>query len=227
MKLILASASERRRELLSWFGIPFEVHESGFNEDTVHENDPAELVMRLALEKAKKVSETLSRDEPDLKKERFLVLGADTVIYIEGEPIPPRDYKGGEIIGKPVTPENSMRILQKLSGRTHEVYTGVAVLQIKEKLEKKLVGVDVSKVTFKKLTNKEIKDYVDTREPLDKGGGYAIQMGAKRFVTNVSGSYTNVVGLPLLLIRDLLTRYGVRIAVDVKAIIKEKTGYLS
>ena len=205
MKLILASGSERRNHLLSWLGIPFEVVESGFDESLIDESDPEKLVEKLALEKAQLVSKEVKD---------ALVIGADTVGYIDGE-----------ILGKPKDAEDAVRFLKKLSGRKHEVYTGVAVIDSDS--GKELVVSGKTEVTFRKLMDKEIRDYVATGEPLDKGAAYAIQMGARGFVSEVRGSYTNVVGLPMVLLVKLLEEQGYSINKDVSKIVFEKTGYWS
>lgn len=205
MKLILASGSERRNELLSWLGIAFDVMVSGFDEASIYEIDPEKLVKRLAFEKAKVVAVELGEG---------LVIGADTIVFLDGE-----------IIGKPKDKKDAQRILRKLSGKTHWVYTGVCVINADS--DKSECGVEKTAVSFRNLSDKEIKDYVATGEPLDEGGGYAIQMGAKDFVEKVDGSYTNVVGLPLGLLVDLLREHGLIIKESTQKIVKEKTGYLS
>lgn len=205
MKIILASGSERRNELLSWLGIAFDVMVSGFDEASIYEIDPEKLVKRLAFEKAKTVAVELGEG---------LVIGADTIVYCEDE-----------IIGKPKDEEDAVRILTKLSGKTHMVYTGVCVINANS--DKSECGVEKTAVSFRKLKESEISDYVASGEPLDKGGGYAIQMGAKNFVEKVDGSYTNVVGLPFQLLVDLLREQGFFYKESVQKIIKEKTGYLS
>lgn len=239
MKIILASGSERRRHLLSWLGIPFKVQESEFDEDSIDESDPRRLVERLAVEKARVVLKRLvpqhsgsshfarnirddktgSLSKPvlsrlDIDDEDVLVIGADTVVAV-----------GGEIIGKPLDKNDAINILETLSGRSHEVYTGVAV--INTKTGSKRIGSEKTKVTFRKLSRKEIRNYVDTGEPMDKGGAYAIQMGAKGFVTEVTGSYTNVVGLPLVMTVEFLRELGCEVDVEVSRIIYEHTGYRS
>lgn len=241
MQLILASGSERRKELISWLGVQYKIVVSDFNEGSVYERNPEKLVERLALEKAKwvvsriqpSIHNTASRrrliqpfrepvvtegDTRDGRSEsrasKFLVIGADTVVEIDHE-----------IIGKPKDVKDARRILRKLSGKTHTVYTGLAVLDISS--GKKVRATEKTQVTFRKLSDKEIADYVATGEPLDKGGGYAIQLGAKGFVTKVEGSYTNVVGLPLPALARLLNTQGFRIKKDVSNIVFEKTGYRS
>ena len=205
MKLILASSSERRRELLLWLTVPFEVVVSELDESQIQADDPGSLVSRLALEKAKAVAKDLNDG---------LVIGADTIVYI-----------GGEIIGKPKDEKDAVRILRKLSGNTHWVYTGVAVVDASS--GKNSVDVEKTAVTFREIPEGEIQAYVDSGEPLDKAGGYAIQMGAAGFVEKVEGSYTNVVGLPLLTLAELLEKQGYSVKKDVSKIVFKKTGYWS
>lgn len=205
MKLILASGSERRSNLLAWLGIPFAVVVSEFDENSIKDTKPAELVKKLALEKAKAVVKNLDSG---------LVIGADTVVAIDGQ-----------VIGKPADEDGAVRILKKLSGKTHAVFTGVAVVDSKS--GSIVLDFEKTEVTFRKLSDKEIRDYVATGEPLDKGGAYAIQMGAKDFVAKVKGSYTNVVGLPLVKLARLLRKMGISIDNDVAKVVFEKTGYWS
>ena len=215
MKLILASGSERRRELLSWIGIPFEIVISDFDEGSVHERNPEKLVERLALEKAKAVANRIKKSESrSQKRDTTLVIGADTVVRVDHE-----------TIGKPEDEQDAARILRKLSGTTHVVFTGVAVVNAHS--GESFVEAEKTRVTFRKLKEAEIRSYVASGEPLDKGGGYAIQMGAKGFVTLIEGSFTNVVGLPLLLLTRHLGKSGFIIKGDVSHLIYEKTGYPS
>lgn len=223
MKLILASGSERRQVLLSWLGVPFEVVVSGFDEDSVAEIDPLKLVKRLAVEKAKAVTKGIRNKESPynfatgqvgIKEDECLVIGADTIGYIEND-----------ILGKPKDKEDAFRMLKRLSGKTHLVYTGIVVVSARS--GKTVSAVEETAVTFRKLSDREIQDYVDSGEPLDKGASYAIQMGAAGFVTKVEGSYTNVVGLPLVKLAELLEKSGCFLGKDVSEIVFEKTGYWS
>jgi septum formation protein len=210
MRLILASGSERRNHLLSWLKIPFQVVVSEFDESSIQESEPDRLVKQLAIEKAKRVIRQLKANSYKLKA--MLVIGADTVVAIDKE-----------VIGKPEDEEDAVRILKKLSGRNHSVFTGVAVVDAES--GKSVVDFEKTQVTFRKLYDKEIRDYVATGEPMDKGGAYAIQMGAAGFVKNIKGSYTNVVGLPLLLLSDLLARQEYNVDKNVEEIIYMRTGY--
>jgi len=173
--IILASASPRRAELLESAGIRFTVVPGHIDETPFPGEQPVDHVLRLAREKG---AEVAGREEG-----RFFI-GADTIVLCDGE-----------IMGKPRDNDDARRMLVKLSGRTHQVITGFAVLD-------KAMGNTVSRavstdVTFKKLDDAEIDAYVATGCPLDKAGAYAIQGGAAYMVERISGSYTNVVGLPL------------------------------
>lgn len=205
MKLVLASGSERRDHLLSWLKVSFDVVVSDFDEESIYEVDPEKLVKRLAYEKARTVATELGDG---------LVIGADTVVYCDGE-----------VIGKPKDEKDAFQILKKLSGNKHLVYTGVCVFNAATGSVEK--AVEKTMVEFRNLSDKDIRDYVATGEPMDKGGAYAIQMGAKGFVESVEGSYTNVVGLPLLLLAKLLKKQGYNVEGDVSKIVFEKTGYWS
>jgi len=183
--IYLASNSPRRAQLLQQIGIAFTVLNT-FVEEKIKEHESAEnYVLRLAREKAAAGFACSAKDRP--------VLGADTVVVIDRQ-----------ILEKPVDQEQAKKMLQLLSGRTHQVFTAVALLDaVSSKTQ--LVKTDVS---FKVLNEQEIADYWLSGEPLDKAGGYAIQGLAGKFITNISGSYSAVVGLPLyetdLLIKDFI-----------------------
>lgn len=181
-KLILASASPRRRELLAQAGYVFEVRPAHVNEDPRPGEDPIAYVVRLAREKAEAVFREL--DDPDA-----IVLGADTTVTLDGP-----------ILGKPVDAADAARMLRMLSGRTHRVITGVA-LATAGGTE---VAAEVTAVRFLTLSDNEIAEYVATGEPLDKAGAYAIQGRAAKWIPRVEGCYFNVVGLPLALVSALL-----------------------
>ena len=176
---ILASASPRRRELVRQLGFDFVVVVSDVPEEARPDEEPASLVLRLAREKAAAVA----RLHPDA-----WVLGADTTVVLSGE-----------ALGKPVDRNEARDMLNRLSGRSHHVMTGVALIGPTGQVEEETV--DVSEVEFRVLRDAEIDAYVATGEPLDKAGAYGIQGGAAAFVARVSGSYTNVVGLPLEVLR--------------------------
>jgi septum formation protein len=184
-RLILASASPRRRELLARLGLPFEARAMAADETPRPGESPVDLVARLALVKARAV------DAPGA-----LVVGADTVVALDGE-----------ILGKPLDAADAARMLRALSGRAHEVWTGVAV--VRDGAEPLTLETTCrTRVVFRELDAREIDDYVASGEPLDKAGAYAIQGGAARFVERCEGDYENVVGLPLAATAALLERAG-------------------
>ncbi len=189
LPLILASGSPRRRELLSLLGYTFEVDPAGGPEEPYSGGDPGAYVRRLAEEKALEVAGR-SQSTPTL------VIGADTVVVLDGI-----------LLGKPADTADAERMLGLLSGRTHQVFTGVAVV------ERPGLGTrsafEVTDVTFKELPKERIRRYVMTGEPMDKAGAYGIQgLGAVN-IKRISGCYFNVVGLPLGLLSDLLSEWGV------------------
>ena len=185
-RVVLASASPRRSELLASAGIVFDIVPGDIDETPLPGENPLDHVLRLAVEKAEEVARR--------EKARFFI-GADTIVLCSGE-----------IMGKPVDDEDAVRMLRKLSGRVHQVITGFAVL---DRESGRLVTAAVSTdVYFKMLADKEIYDYVATGCPLDKAGGYAIQGGAAAMVERIDGSYTNVVGLPLCEVVAALAELG-------------------
>ena len=184
--LILASRSPRRRELLEAEGIAFEVVPGTEKEPASQPGeDCAHYARRAAIAKALEVA----RSRPG----RW-TLGADTVVEVNGVPL-----------GKPADAEEARQMLRQLSGRSHRVYTGVALVRVDaEGAQEVRADVAVTTVTFRPLQEAEIAAYVATGEPLDKAGAYGIQGGAAQFVSLVEGSYSNVVGLPLELVRQML-----------------------
>ncbi|HEY2467015.1 MAG TPA: Maf family protein [Terracidiphilus sp.] len=185
-RLILASASPRRRELLSQVGFTFEVHPAHINEDSRPGEDPLNYVVRLAREKAESVFAEISSKSPAPPQ---VVLGADTTVTIDGH-----------ILAKPVDAADAARMLRMLSGRTHRVITGVAVATAKGTE----VAAEVTGVRFAALSDVEIAAYIATGEPMDKAGAYGIQGLAAKWIPRVEGCYFNVVGLPLALVTTML-----------------------
>jgi septum formation protein len=173
-KLILASASPRRAELLQQLGLSFRVIASDLPEE-VSNGDPARLVKKLALQKAMQVGRSLGGG---------LVLGADTLVVL-----------GRSILGKPSDAAAASKMLQQLSGKEHSVYTGLALLDAAS--GRQLTDTVKTKVRFRQLQGVEIEAYVATGEPLDKAGAYGIQGRGAALVESISGCYFNVVGLPL------------------------------
>ena len=181
-RLILASASPRRRELLAQAGFSFDVHPAHIPEDPRPEEDPIAYVVRLAREKAQAVFNQIGDQD-------VVVLGADTTVTLDGH-----------ILGKPEDPADAVRMLRLLSGRTHRVITGVAVVTAAHTES----AAEVTGVRFLTLSDDEIAAYVATGEPMDKAGAYAIQGLAARWIPHIEGCYFNVVGLPLALVTALL-----------------------
>ena len=174
MKIILASASPRRCDLMQQAGFDFEVVISDTDEN-IEENDPAELLKKLAQAKAGNVA---------FGYDNTIVIGADTIVYIDGE-----------ILGKPKDPAHAFQMLRKLSGRAHTVYTGLALLNtITGRCE---VSVDSTDVYMRDLSDDEINAYISTGEPMDKAGAYGVQGRAGMFIKRIEGDFFTVVGLPL------------------------------
>lgn len=184
LKLILASASPRRRELLTNLNFPFEVVPADIDESFTSEDEPFDLVRRLSMTKAATVAQTY----PDA-----LVLAADTVVVY-------RD----EILGKPKTAEENLEYITRLSGHTHEVFTGHALVLGDKRADR----VVQTAVRFRKLSEGEIERYVATGEGMDKAGGYAIQGYGSALVREVRGCYFNVVGLSVPNVAELAQTFG-------------------
>ncbi len=178
--LILASASPRRRELLSQAGLTFTVAAANINEDLLPNEAAAAYVQRLAEEKAQAVwNAKLSAETPE---DPLMVLGADTCVVCDGH-----------ILGKPIDTADARRMLELLSGRTHAVMTGLAVITG----TKVVRDVEVTQVMFNQIDDAEIARYISSGEPMDKAGAYAIQGYAARWIPRIEGCYFNVVGLPI------------------------------
>ena len=184
-RLVLASASPRRAEILRAVGWPFEAQAADVDETARAGEAPAAYVRRLAREKAATVASRLSSG---------LVLGADTVVVCEGE-----------ILGKPRDDSDARRMLRLLRGRRHEVLTGVALVRAQDARAE--VGHAGTLVSFCEMTDGEIDWYVATGEPVDKAGAYAVQGRAALFIAGLEGDYWNVVGLPVRLAYELAARF--------------------
>lgn len=178
-RIILASASPRRQELLTQISLPFEVCPSEWEEVTDKEL-PEEVVQELSYHKAMEVYER------NVTEEGTVVIGADTIVAC-----------GGQVLGKPGTRERAEEMLGKLQGGTHQVYTGVAFVW-KEKGRTESAGFyECTDVRVYPMTEEEIRCYVETGEPMDKAGAYGIQGGFAAFIQGICGDYNNVVGLPV------------------------------
>ncbi|MCI0403764.1 MAG: Maf family protein [Acidobacteria bacterium] len=186
-RLILASASPRRRELLANAGFEFEVIPSEIQEPGYTVGAPATFAERVAQLKAETVARSFALTY------KAIVLGADTVVVA-----------AGSLLGKPRSPEEARATLEKLSGHAHEVITGVALV---ENGGRSAVAHEKTTVQFRALSHEEIEAYVASGEPLDKAGAYAIQGRASRFVTRIEGCYFNVMGLPVALVDKMLRQW--------------------
>ena len=186
-RVILASGSPRRRDLLRGLGLEFEILAAPGAETPHPELTPEALVQALAADKAAQVL-ALDGDR------QAVIIAADTVVEIDGE-----------ILGKPGTPERAAEMLRRLSGRTHRVWTGVCVRQG----ERVLSAAEETAVRFRELEEEEIRAYVATGEPMDKAGAYGYQDRACLFVERIEGDYFNVVGLPMDRLGRMLRDFGV------------------
>ena len=186
-KLILASASPRRAEILSAVGWQFEKHTADIDETTWQNENPADYVQRLAVEKALAVAENY---------DDALILGADTTVVIENQ-----------IIGKPVDLTDARRMLKMLSGNWHEVLTGIALVRTASGKSKTKFDFEETRVKFVEMTDAEIEFLVEKGNPLDKAGAYAVQAQAALFIERIEGDYWNVVGLPVNLVYELLKTF--------------------
>lgn len=222
MKLVLASGSQRRRELLTMCGYDYEIIVSNADE-TIDENDPESFVRALSFRKAKDVFDRLFA----AGRRDFAVIGSDTVVAFqkEGETKP-------VIIGKPKDAKDAVRILSMLSGKTHRVFTGVSVIadipdenaaaqcSIREKAEIQTecsiqekaeiqTECSITEVTFETLSPDEITDYVNSGDPLDKAGSYGIQGPFGMFVREIRGNYFTVIGMPIPVLYKMLKKIGI------------------
>ena len=222
MKLVLASGSQRRRELLTMCGYDYEIIVSNADE-TIDENDPESFVRALSFRKAKDVFDRLFA----AGRREFAVIGSDTVVAFQKD--------GGTkpvIIGKPKDAEDAVRILSMLSGKTHRVFTGVSVIadipdenaaaqcsirkkeeiqtecSIQEKAEIQ-TECSITEVTFETLSPDEITDYVNSGDPLDKAGSYGIQGPFGMFVREIQGNYFTVIGMPIPVLYKMLKKIGI------------------
>ena len=222
MKLVLASGSQRRRELLTMCGYDYEIIVSNADE-TIDENDPESFVRALSFRKAKDVFDRLFA----AGRRDFAVIGSDTVVAFQKD--------GGTkpvIIGKPKDAEDAVRILSMLSGKTHRVFTGVSVIadipdenaaaqcSIREKAEIQTecsirekaeiqTECSITEVTFETLSPDEITDYVNSGDPLDKAGSYGIQGPFGMFVREIRGNYFTVIGMPIPVLYKMLKKIGI------------------
>lgn len=206
--IILASTSNRRQEILRWLGVQFEIVPSNFDEEAVKFSDfddPEEYVATIAAGKAY----TVLQLHPNA-----LIIASDTMVFLDGV-----------MHGKPKDLSHARNMMKTFSGKTHTVYT--AVVMMDGESGDRRTEIVSSHVTFFTLTDDEIERYISTSEPYDKAGGYALQGYAKKFVREVKGSAMNVVGFPVLTVRDMLEEFGIEIEVDIEESVFQKTGFRS
>ena len=188
-KIILASASPRRKEILGTTGLKFDICVSDYEEDLSMKKEPRALARFLSGKKAEEVAH---------KYRNAIIIAADTFIVFKDK-----------LLGKPHTAKEAAKMLNMLNGKAHSVITGFTVLDTGSK---KLVSRSIeTKVYFKKLTQKEIKAYVSTKEPLDKAGAYAIQGLGAALIEKIDGDFLNVVGLPLSALTEILKKFGINV----------------
>lgn len=185
MNIILASASPRRKEILENTKLKFDIIKSDIDEIILEKESPIQAVMRLAFEKSMDIAS---------KNENDLIIAADTVVVLDEN-----------ILGKPKDKEEAYNMIRSLSGRTHEVITGISLVNLG--LSKKIIDYVVSTVKFKELSDEDIKDYIHTNESLDKAGAYGIQGYGAMLVEKIEGDYFNIVGLPISKLSDLLKKH--------------------
>ena len=183
-KIVIASASPRRRELLSQVGITFEVKPAS-GEERITSTEPSKVVKELSFQKAMFTAHALEKEQADDLAD-ILIIGADTIVSYEGK-----------ILGKPSDPEAAVKMLSMLQGNTHQVYTGVTVLVREEENWKVHTFHECTDVIFYPVTKEEIAEYVNSKDPMDKAGSYGIQGAWGAYVKGIRGDYNNVVGLPV------------------------------
>lgn len=192
LPIILASSSPRRQELLRELGLSFDIRASGADETVEPGMAPAAIVESLAVRKAAHVRDEL-REEG---RREGLVIGSDTIVVLDGQ-----------VLGKPEDAADACRMLTMLQGRTHQVYTGVAVLDLAS--ERRMAEHSVSRVTFRTMSDEEIRAYVKTGEPLDKAGSYGVQSVGAVFIEKIEGDFYSIMGLPLNLLYQMLLSCGI------------------
>lgn len=185
MNIILASASPRRKEILENASVKFKVMISSIEELTLDGESPCQMVMRLAFEKGMDIASIQKSD---------LIISADTIVVIDNT-----------VLGKPENEIEARKMITSLSGRTHQVITGISLINLDN--NKKIIDYVISNVKFKNLSEEDINDYIRTKESLDKAGAYGIQGYGALLVDEIQGDYFNIVGLPISRLSDLLKKH--------------------
>lgn len=203
-RIILASVSPRRKELLAQIGLEYEIMPSSAREETAS-REPAQMVQELSMLKAEAVFESLTAGQ----KKDMLVIGADTMVAFEGQ-----------MLGKPADEEEAARMLQSLQGNTHQVFTGVTLIWQERNTEgdwekRQKSFVEETSVTMYPMSFSEIQSYISTGEPMDKAGAYGIQGRCAAWIEKISGDYSNVVGLPVGRLYQELKKIGIWKGIDI------------
>jgi len=188
MKIVLASNSPRRKELLHQIFDEFDVIKSNFDEDKTKEKDPEDLVQILSLKKAEEVFDRIQNKENEL-----LVIGGDTLVYFDKE-----------ILGKPKDEKDGFNTLKRLQGNKNEVYSAFTIIFKKGNKTIKETHLSKSTVTMKSMPDEEIEEYIKTGEPMDKAGSYAVQGIGSKFIEKIEGSYSSVVGLDIEKLKETI-----------------------
>lgn len=190
-KIILASASDRRKDILTQVGISYEVMPSSIDEDAIQADTPASLVEALSAAKAEDIAERLTKD--------FVIIGADTVVV-----------KDNSILGKPSDEAEAAKMLQMLQGSRHDVYTGVTLISVSPEGKGLIDTFHVRTIVdMIPMTTAQINAYIKTGEPMDKAGAYGIQGRGAAYIQDIAGDYYNVVGLPISTVLTRLANMGI------------------
>ncbi len=198
-RLILASGSPRRKELLEQIGAEFEILPAK-GEEVITSTHPELVVQELSLQKAKEVAGCYKKELSLTTERKTVVLGADTVVAYDNQ-----------ILGKPKDKEDAVRMLQMLSGNVHSVFTGVTLIICEKEEQKEHTFFAETKVAMYTMTEEQIRAYVETGEPMDKAGAYGIQGKCAVYIEKIMGDYNNVVGLPVAAIYQKLEKLGIEI----------------
>ncbi len=190
-KIVLASASPRRKEILEQIGLSFDIIPSTCSE-VITKNIPKDIVEELACQKAQEIFEKVG--------ESSIVIGADTIVV-----------SNNKIMGKPKDEEDAFNMLNELQANTHAVYTGVCVFVKENELIKKLVFSEATNVSMYPISKKQILDYIATKEPMDKAGAYAVQGKFAIYIKKIDGDYNNVVGLPIARLYNEMLNIGINL----------------
>lgn len=210
---------------MAWLKLPFEVMPAEINEAQFSWEEPEEVVATLATMKARRVAKKLEEERVfgSDEEEGLLVIGADTVIAVDDPPTHKATEGHRQIIGKPVDRQHAKEIIQKLAGKTHEVWTGLCLLD--SDTGETIVETEKTKVEFRDMTDKLVEKYLETNEWVGKAGAYQVLGAIRPFIKLIDGSITNVIGLPMQKLVYMLEQMNVWTDENVEEIVGQKTGY--